>query len=104
MLSLITGQTVVPFGDAVIATRDTCVGFEICEELWHPASNHISMSLDGVEIIANGRIVIIISLSFCWDCCRIWYTFSVRIARSRNESLDVRSELFSLPERKRFVL
>jgi len=57
MLSLITGQTVVPFGDAVISTRDTCVGFEICEELWHPASNHISMSLDGVEIIANGRIV-----------------------------------------------
>ncbi|XP_071644096.1 glutamine-dependent NAD(+) synthetase [Temnothorax longispinosus] len=54
MISQITGQTVVPFGDAVIATRDTCVGFEICEELWHPSSNHIPMSLDGVEIIANG--------------------------------------------------
>ncbi|XP_011881555.1 PREDICTED: glutamine-dependent NAD(+) synthetase [Vollenhovia emeryi] len=55
MISEITGQTDgVPFGDAVIATRDTCVGFEICEELWHPASNHIPMSMDGVEIIANG--------------------------------------------------
>lgn len=57
MISQVTGQTVVPFGDAVIATRDTCVGFEICEELWHPASNHIPMSLDGVEIIANGKNV-----------------------------------------------
>lgn len=56
MISQVTGQTVVPFGDAVIATKDTCVGFEICEELWHPASNHIPMSLDGVEIIANGNI------------------------------------------------
>lgn len=54
MISQITNQTVVPFGDAVISTRDTCVGFEICEELWNPMSNHIPMSLDGVEIIANG--------------------------------------------------
>lgn len=58
MISQITGQSVVPFGDAVIATMDTCVGFEICEELWHPESNHIPMSLDGVEIIANGNISI----------------------------------------------
>lgn len=58
MISQITSQTIVPFGDAVIATRDTCIGFEICEELWHPASNHIPMSLDGVEIIANGNITI----------------------------------------------
>ncbi|CAD1480281.1 unnamed protein product [Heterotrigona itama] len=54
MISQITSQTVVPFGDAVISTRDTCVGFEICEELWNPMSNHIPMCLDGVEIIANG--------------------------------------------------
>ncbi|XP_050485316.1 glutamine-dependent NAD(+) synthetase isoform X1 [Bombus huntii] len=54
MISQITNQTVVPFGDAVISTRDTCVGFEICEELWSPMSNHIPMCLDGVEIIANG--------------------------------------------------
>ncbi|XP_063992644.1 glutamine-dependent NAD(+) synthetase isoform X1 [Diachasmimorpha longicaudata] len=53
LIAVITGQTVVPIGDAVIATRDTCIGFEICEELWHPDSNHIPMSLDGVEIISN---------------------------------------------------
>ncbi|XP_066582206.1 glutamine-dependent NAD(+) synthetase [Prorops nasuta] len=54
MISEITGQSVVPFGDAVISTRDTCIGFEICEELWNPQSNHIPMALDGVEIIVNG--------------------------------------------------
>lgn len=54
MISSVTGQTVVPFGDAVIATRDTCIGFEICEELWNPRSSHIDMCLDGVEIISNG--------------------------------------------------
>lgn len=26
----------MPFGDAVLATRDTCIGSEICEELWMP--------------------------------------------------------------------
>ena len=30
----------VPFGDGVLATRDTVVGFEICEELWNPVSSH----------------------------------------------------------------
>lgn len=59
MISQITNQTVVPFGDAVISTRDTCIGFEICEELWNPMSNHIPMSLDGVEIIANGKNIIV---------------------------------------------
>ncbi|XP_014604248.1 PREDICTED: probable glutamine-dependent NAD(+) synthetase [Polistes canadensis] len=54
MISQLTGQNVVPFGDAVISTKDTCLGFEMCEELWNPRSNHIPMSLDGVEIIANG--------------------------------------------------
>ncbi|XP_050532242.1 glutamine-dependent NAD(+) synthetase [Daktulosphaira vitifoliae] len=48
-----TGQTTVPFGDAVIATADTCIGYEICEELWSPNSTHIPMCLDGVEIIVN---------------------------------------------------
>lgn len=44
----------MPFGDAVIATKDTCIGYEICEELWNPNSSHIPLSLDGVEIIVNG--------------------------------------------------
>ena len=32
----ITDQYKVPFGDAVISTRDTCVGAETCEELFTP--------------------------------------------------------------------
>lgn len=35
MISQHTGQDTVPFGDAVIATKDTCIGYEICEELWN---------------------------------------------------------------------
>ncbi|KAL7414937.1 hypothetical protein BDY24DRAFT_385103 [Mrakia frigida] len=49
----ITGQSTVPFGDAVIATLDTCIGVEMCEELFTPASPHILMGLDGVEIFTN---------------------------------------------------
>ncbi|XP_058798642.1 glutamine-dependent NAD(+) synthetase isoform X2 [Phymastichus coffea] len=54
MIAQITSQQTVHIGDAVIATHDTCIGFEICEELWNPSSNHIPMALDGVEIISNG--------------------------------------------------
>ena len=32
----ITGQYKVPFGDALISTRDTCLGLETCEELFTP--------------------------------------------------------------------
>ncbi|EDS27735.1 glutamine-dependent NAD(+) synthetase [Culex quinquefasciatus] len=53
MIATATGQHTVPIGDAVIATRDTCLGYEICEELWNPRSTHIDMSLSGVEIIVN---------------------------------------------------
>lgn len=53
MISDITLQTTAPFGDAVLATYDTCIGYEICEELWNPDSTHICESLDGVEIIVN---------------------------------------------------
>ena len=54
MITELTGQTTVPFGDGVIALKDTVLGYEICEELWNPASTHIDMGLDGVEIIVNG--------------------------------------------------
>ncbi|XP_052087489.1 glutamine-dependent NAD(+) synthetase-like isoform X3 [Mytilus californianus] len=54
MIQDITAQKTVPIGDAVISTIDTCIGSEICEELWTPDGHHIDMSLDGVEIIANG--------------------------------------------------
>ena len=54
MITDLTGQITVPFGDGVIALRDTVLGYEICEELWNPQSSHIDMGLDGVEIIVNG--------------------------------------------------
>ena len=54
MITDITGQTHVPFGDAVISLRDTVLGYEICEELWNPQSTHVDMAMDGVEIIVNG--------------------------------------------------
>lgn len=49
----LTSQTIVPFGDAVIATADTCIGYEICEELWSPNSTHIPLCMDGIEIVVN---------------------------------------------------
>ncbi|KAJ3127900.1 glutamine-dependent NAD(+) synthetase [Nowakowskiella sp. JEL0407] len=49
----VTGQDTVPIGDAVIATLDTVIGTEMCEELFTPNSPHIQMALDGVEIFAN---------------------------------------------------
>ncbi|XP_060033251.1 glutamine-dependent NAD(+) synthetase [Erinaceus europaeus] len=53
MIQALTQQETVPFGDAVLATRDTCIGSEICEELWTPHSPHVDMGLDGVEIFTN---------------------------------------------------
>lgn len=49
----ITKQSKVPFGDAVISTKDTCLGLETCEELFTPNGPHISYGLAGVEIISN---------------------------------------------------
>ncbi|PAV20178.1 glutamine-dependent NAD synthetase with GAT domain-containing [Pyrrhoderma noxium] len=34
-------------------TADTCIGIELCEELFTPSSPHILMGLDGVEIFTN---------------------------------------------------
>ena len=53
-IQAITGQQFVPLGDGAIATRDTVLGVEMCEELFAPASPHTYLGLDGVEIIANG--------------------------------------------------
>ena len=54
MLREVTGQEMVPFGDAAIATRDTALAAETCEELFAPNSPHIYLGLNGIEIIANG--------------------------------------------------
>jgi NAD+ synthase (glutamine-hydrolysing) len=53
IIQTVTGQVKVPFGDAVVSTLDTCIGVELCEELFTPASPHILMGLDGVEIFTN---------------------------------------------------
>uniref|UniRef100_A0AAQ4P1M8 Glutamine-dependent NAD(+) synthetase n=1 Tax=Gasterosteus aculeatus aculeatus TaxID=481459 RepID=A0AAQ4P1M8_GASAC len=52
-LVLCVHQDTVPFGDCVLSTKDTCIGTEICAELWNPRSPHIQMGLDGVEIFTN---------------------------------------------------
>ncbi|KAI0228172.1 glutamine-dependent NAD(+) synthetase [Massospora cicadina] len=54
MIRAITAQDTAPFGDGVVATLDTCIGVEMCEELFTPHSPHIPMGLDGVEIFTNG--------------------------------------------------
>ena len=46
-------QSSVPFGDAVVMTQDTTLGCELCEELFTSNSPHISLALNGVEIITN---------------------------------------------------
>lgn len=45
MISAVTGQQTVPIGDAVIATKDTCIGYEICEELWNPKSAYANIAI-----------------------------------------------------------
>ena len=54
IIQAVTGQFKVPIGVACIATRDTVVTAETCEELFTPDSPHILLSLSGAEIIANG--------------------------------------------------
>lgn len=49
----VTGQSSVVIGDCVLETLETKLGAETCEELFTPQSPHISMALDGVEIITN---------------------------------------------------
>ncbi|KAI6042073.1 hypothetical protein EDC04DRAFT_2892388 [Pisolithus marmoratus] len=53
IIQAVTKQMKVPFGDCVISTVDTCIGVELCEELFTPSSPHILMGLDGVEIFTN---------------------------------------------------
>ena len=50
----LTGQRKVPIGIAAIATADTRLASETCEELFVPMSPHIHFGNAGVEIIANG--------------------------------------------------
>jgi len=54
LLRKITKQTTVPIGVGIIATEETTIASEICEELWSVRSPHINYYLSGVEIISNG--------------------------------------------------
>lgn len=49
----IVGQKKTRIGDALISTRDSCVGTETCEELFTPKAPNIGAGLDGCEIISN---------------------------------------------------
>lgn len=120
IISSATGQHSVPFGDAVISTRETCIGFEICEELWNPRSTHIDLSLSGVEIIVNasgsyiqlrkayittdlirnasfkaGGLYLFSNLRGC-DGQRVWWTGNSAIAL--NGDIVARSKQFSLSD------
>ena len=50
---LMGGIKFIPFGDVILSTPETCIGFEMCEELWVPDAPHNAMSLDAVEIVTN---------------------------------------------------
>lgn len=54
LLRKVTGQITAPFGLGIIATEETTIASEICEELWAPRSPHTDLYLSGVEIISNG--------------------------------------------------
>ena len=54
VLRAVTDQYVVPFGVGIIRTRDTCLGSEICEEMFVPQAMNIRMGLGGVEVFGNG--------------------------------------------------
>lgn len=45
MIVDVTGQQTVPIGHAVVSTQDTCIGVELCEELFTPAACVLSCLL-----------------------------------------------------------
>lgn len=53
-VAAVRGQASAPIGFCALQFDDTSVGAETCEELFTPRAPHIALSLDGVEIIANG--------------------------------------------------
>ena len=47
-------QVRVKIGPAIIQLADTSIAAETCEELFTPNSPHITLALNGAEIITNG--------------------------------------------------
>lgn len=54
LLRKVTGQTTVPMGIGILATEESTIASEICEELWAARSPHINFFLSGVDIVSNG--------------------------------------------------
>ena len=50
IITKITGQTKVPFGDAILVTADTIIGFETCQELFEVKPTHVEMTLQGIAL------------------------------------------------------
>ncbi len=48
-----TGQTRCPIGVVVLETRETRIGFEICEECWQEKNTASLQRVQGAEIIIN---------------------------------------------------
>ena len=48
------GDGTVPFGDGALEFDDGSLGSETCEELWTPDAPHISLALNGVDVVSNG--------------------------------------------------
>ncbi|KAL2076248.1 hypothetical protein VTL71DRAFT_1191 [Oculimacula yallundae] len=53
IITKIAGQEKCRIGDALISTRDSCLGTETCEELFTPRAPGIGAGLDGCEIFSN---------------------------------------------------
>jgi NAD+ synthase (glutamine-hydrolysing) len=53
MIQVFQGAETCPFGDAILATKDTVIGIETCEEAFLSLPPHINQTLNGAEIITN---------------------------------------------------
>lgn len=104
ILSEITGQTTVPIGDGVLATPDTCIGSEVCEEMFSVHSNHVAMAREGVEIMTNGsgshhelrklnkRVKLATSATFKVNIISIFFLLQNRF-ETKNAYLDLLSDV-----------
>lgn len=52
-ITKIAGQEKCRIGDALVSTRDSCLGTETCEELFTPRAPGIGAGLDGCEVMSN---------------------------------------------------
>eukprot|EP00111_Clytia_hemisphaerica_P001503 TCONS_00004305-protein len=53
LINKITGQSKAPFGDALLVTVDSVIGYETCQELFEIHTSHSDLALSGAEIVFN---------------------------------------------------